>query len=134
MADDPVTEGNKSPCRVADIPIRPCTTILDAWDASCACGWGAICDSPEAAAIGLAWHLSGELRNAPGPREWTRTADDTHVDWPALQAHCEWLSQADMTDDEEEYGRHLDAFYTVVTPDLILDLIEGRVGPDFDRR
>ena len=43
--------------RVADIPIKPSITIADAWETCCRCGWGATCDSPEAAAIGLAWHL-----------------------------------------------------------------------------
>lgn len=43
--------------KVADIPIKPSTNIIDAWETYCECGWGANCDSPEAAVIGLAWHL-----------------------------------------------------------------------------
>lgn len=119
---------DKPACRIPDIPIRPHPNITDAWDVWCRCGWGAVCDSPEAAAIGIAWHLQGgstASADYPRPREWTRTADDTHVDYPALREHAEWLSQADMTDSQDEFDRHWDAFYEVVTPDLILDLIAG---------
>jgi hypothetical protein len=42
---------------VSDIPIKPHETIPDAWNTWCKCGWGATCDSPEAAAMGLGWHL-----------------------------------------------------------------------------
>jgi hypothetical protein len=44
---------------IADVPVNPHPTIPDAWGVWCKCGWGATCDSPEAAVIGLAWHLNG---------------------------------------------------------------------------
>lgn len=46
-----------------DIPIKPHPTIDLAWIVSCRCGWGATCDSPEAAAIGAAAHLEPRFRD-----------------------------------------------------------------------
>lgn len=43
--------------RLPDIPVKPDMLIEGAWEVWCHCGWGATCDSPEAAVIGAAHHL-----------------------------------------------------------------------------
>ena len=45
--------------RLPDVPIKPSTVVDGAWETWCACGWGAMSDSPEALAIGIAEHREG---------------------------------------------------------------------------
>ena len=72
--------------RVPNTPVN-CVLPLNVgsvrWRTSCSCGWGALCDSPEAAVIGLATHLRKTLTMTDGEGPVVNQEYEGKVDDPA---------------------------------------------------